>query len=206
MLRYKSNKQALLIAALIILLCLVCLTGSTLALFTSDPNKGSIGIITTSGRVEVDIVDLSGESLQNKYLQFYTTSNRKEIYFEPGSTLYTQGFKIVNKGNVSINFRLSVSETDNVDMKKFLEAFDIWITTDPTNPTPPPGYGLDETSPDGYDLTKFIGRLEKENDTSDTYYLVVKMKEDAGNDFQGQEYSGIGVTVYAVQGNVVIKE
>jgi hypothetical protein len=28
------------------------------------------------------------------------------------------------------------------------------------------------------------------------------MKETAGNDFQGASYEGIGVTVYAVQGNV----
>lgn len=210
MLRYKSKKQAILIAALVILLCLVCLTGSTLALFTNDPNDGSIGIITTSGRVDVDLVDTTEahNSLEGEYLEFFTTSENQTIYFEPGATFYTQGFQIMNKGNVPINFRLSVSESENFNMKAFLEGFDVWITTDPTT-TPPPGYGLDEVSPCGYKLTEFTGRLEKNGDIGDisgTYYLVVKMKESADNTFQGQTYSGIGVTVFAVQGNVDIEE
>jgi hypothetical protein len=29
------------------------------------------------------------------------------------------------------------------------------------------------------------------------------MKDTAGNEFQGAKYEGIGVTVYAVQGNVM---
>ena len=193
MLHYKSNKQALIMAALIILLCLVCLTGSTLALFTNDPNKGTIGIITTSGRVSVDIIDTAGESLKDKVLQFYTTSTNPNLYFEPGATFYTQGFKIVNKGNVPINFRLSFSEGSDIDMN----AFDVWITTDPTNPNPP----INQKLPNN-----FLGKLKNENDVTDTYYLVVKMKESVGNEYQGKEYSGIGVTVYAVQGNVEIKE
>jgi hypothetical protein len=32
------------------------------------------------------------------------------------------------------------------------------------------------------------------------------MKDTAGNEFQGKTYTGIGVTVYAVQGNVTIEE
>jgi hypothetical protein len=57
MLRYKSHKQAFIMAALVILLCLVCLTGATLALFTGNVNDGTIGIITTTGDIAVDIVD-----------------------------------------------------------------------------------------------------------------------------------------------------
>ena len=75
MFRYKSHKQAFIMTALVILLCLVCLTGATLALFTSDPNDGTIGIITTSGDVEIDIVDTSGATLQNKALDFITASS-----------------------------------------------------------------------------------------------------------------------------------
>lgn len=194
MLRYKSNKQAIIIAALIILLCLVCLTGSTLALFTNDPNDGTIGVITTSGRVKVGIVDTSAEqnSLVDKSLQFYTSSERHDIEFEPGAVYFTQGFKVKNLGNVPINFSLSVSEDESIDMTAFHEAFEVWITTSTTNPAP------------AQKLSEFKGRLDAENDTSVTYYLFVKMKETAGNEFQGESYTGIGITVYAVQGNVDI--
>ena len=207
MFRYKSHKQAFIMTALVILLCLVCLTGATLALFTSDQNDGTIGIITTSGDVEVDIVDTSGASLVNEALMFMTTSgtavDSESVRFEPGATFYTQGFKIKNTGNIPIKFRLSIGKDDIVDVngtpvpiETFNKTFDIWISTDPTDPM--------AAEP----LRPFIGSLdvEESKSTSDTYYLIIRMKESVGNEFQGKTYKGIGVTVYAVQGNVDIKE
>ena len=119
MFRYKSNKQAFIIAALVILLCLACLTGATLALFTSDLNDGTIGIVATSGDVEIDIVDTSGATLQNRALDFITSSDDKEPLFEPGATFYTQEFQVKNTGDIPVNFSLSVSKDDKIDMKEF---------------------------------------------------------------------------------------
>ena len=204
MLRYKSDKQALTISALVILLCLVCLTGATLALFTNDIKDGTIGIITTTGDVKVDIVDLTtGESLEGRALLFNTNANGDEVIFEPGATFVTQGFKIVNKGNVPINYKLHMGRNDIVDVngelvdiEEFNRYFDIYISTDPNNPEA------------AVVMDPYTGRLnyvEGEN-TSETFFLIVKMKETAGNKFQGQEYTGVGITVYAVQGNVEIEE
>lgn len=192
MLRYKSNKQAFVIAALVILLCLVCLTGATLALFTSDLNDGTIGIITTSGDVEIDIVDISGASLENKALSFMTvfgTTDSGSVLFEPGAIFYTQGFKIKNTGDIPVNFSLSVSKDDKIDMAEFDEAFEIWIVKE----------GDDFRGAE--QLTRFKVDGLAAGESSDTYYLFIKMKESVGNEFQGQTYTGIGVTVYAVQGN-----
>ena len=66
----------------------------------------------------------------------------------------------------------------------------MWISTDPTNPAI------------AQKLTDFTGRLEVGESSESTYYLFIKMKESVGNEFQGKSYAGIGVTVYAVQGNV----
>ena len=190
MFRYKSNKQAFIIAAMVILLCLVCLTGATYALFTSDLNDGTIGIVTTSGDVEIDIVDTSGVSLQDKALAFMTTSGTVDT-FEPGATFRTQGFRVKNAGDVPVNFRLSVSKDDDVDIEEFYEAFELWILKE----------GDDVTTAEH--LMKFEGHLGV-GDSGDTYFLYIKMKETAGNEFQNKTYTGIGVTVYAVQGNVDI--
>ena len=191
MIRYKTNKQAFIIAVLIILLCLVCLTGATLALFTNNPNDGTIGIVTTSGSVEIDIVDMAGDSLQNKALAFMTTSGTTEdVLFEPGVTFYTQGFKINNIGDIPVNFTLSVSKDDGIDMEAFDEAFELWIVKE----------GKDFLTADK--LTEFKESGLAVGESSETYYLFVRMKESAGNEFQGKTYTGIGVTVYAVQGNV----
>ena len=190
--RYKSNKQAFIIAALVILLCLTCLTGATLALFTSDLNDGTIGIVTTSGDVEVDIVDTSGVTLRNKALDFFTSSEDKEALFEPGASFYTQEFQVKNTGDIPVNFSLSVSKDDKIDMKEFDEAFEVWIVR-----------AKDGDFKNAERITNFKGRLEV-GGISEEYCLVVRMKETAGNEFQGKTYTGIGVTVYAVQGNVDI--
>ena len=194
----KSSINAFIMTLLVILLCLVCLTGATLALFTNDPNDGTIGIITTTGSVKIDIVDAGeGNSLVGGVLEFRTSSDRKEIYFEPGATYQTQGFKIKNLGDIPVNFRLSVSEDVDFDMNEFLEAFDIRIIAEPA---------VSDAASQGEELSTFKGTLEAGDSTDTTYYLVVKMKENVGNTFQGKTYSGIGVTVYAVQGNVEIED
>ena len=131
MFRYKSHKQAFIMTALVILLCLVCLTGAALALFTCDPNDGTIGIITTSVDVVIDIVDTSGATLQNSALAFMTTSgsmtDSEDVLFEPGATFRTQGFQVKNTGDIPVNFRLSVSKDVKIDMDEFDKAFELWI-------------------------------------------------------------------------------
>ena len=194
MFRLGKNKQAYL-AVLIILLCLISLTGATYALFTSNINDGTIGIITTAGDIEVDIVDAADDksSLVGEVLQFQTTASNRLPLFEPGATFYTQAFKVKNTGNIPIKFRLAVSEDADIGTEEFNSAFEVWISTSPTN------------SADAKKITKFTGELEV-GQSSGPYYLFIKMKETAGNEFQGKKYTGIGVTVYAVQGNAVIKE
>ena len=199
MFRYQSNMRAIVIAALTILVCLVCLTGATLALFTSDEEDGKIGIITTAGDVAVDIVDAEDNeiSLVGNVLQFQTSASNRDAKFEPGATFRTQGFQIKNVGSVPVNFRLYISRDEEIDaeftMEEFLDAFDIWISTDRNNHV------------GAKSLNEFTGSLPVDS-VSDTYYLFVRMKEDAGNEFQGRSYEGIGITVYAVQGNVSVEE
>ena len=215
MFRYKSHKQAFIMTALVILLCLSCLTGATLALFTSDVSDGTIGIVTTAGDVKVDIVDAqTGDSLVGKVLQFQTTVDQKEILFEPGATFFTQGFKVENTGDIPVDFRVYISEDERkqdeddglfamgykkLTLEDFHKAFDVWITTDPYDPN------------QRIDIKEFRGELApapegERSVTSDTYYMVVRMKTDADNKFQNKFFSGIGITVYAVQGNADLWE
>ena len=181
---------------MILLLCVANLTGSTYALFTSSTKDGTIGVTTTSGDVEVKIVDEGNNSLEGLPLQFFTTSETP-VLFEPGTTFYTQGFKIMNAGNIPVNVRISVSYGNMTEAErlKFEEAFEIGITTDPTRQT------------DVEPTDKFVGSLDVKGDdaVSKTYHLIIKMKETAGNEFQGAKYEGIGITVYAVQANASLE-
>lgn len=189
--QYRKDKKRENIVFLIItiLLSLIAIVGLTYALFTSGGEDGKIGINVTSGKIQMDIVDGEQNSLVGDVLDFVTDDENKKIYFEPGATYCTEGFQVKNIGNIPVDFHMYISNDDNVDMKAFEEAFEFYITTTPQS--------LDAAEK----LTSFTGRLEVEQ-SSDTYYLVVKMKESAGNEFQNKTYTGIGVTVYAVQGNV----
>lgn len=173
----------------IIFLCLTSVIGTTWALFTSG-NDGKIGINSTSGYIDLDIVDVDGNSLVGDVLDFETKSDDGEpIYFEPGATFYTQGFTVKNNGNITINYRLYISSDEGENMESFNEAFELWVTDDPNS------IGGENK------ITEFVGTLNP-GETGKVQYLVIKMKESAGNDFQGKTYTGIGITVYAVQGNV----
>ena len=187
-----KTKYTIIFAALAILLCLVSLTGATFALFTSSDEDGKIGINATSGSIKLDIVDADDptDSLVGDALDFVTKDGSQDILFEPGMTVHTQGFRIKNDGNIPINFIVYISKDAEVS-QNFIEAFDVWLTSDPTSRT------------DMVKLQEFDGRLEVKQ-SSDVYYLVFHMKEDIGNDFQGQEFTGVGITVCAVQGNVDI--
>lgn len=175
-----------------ILILLSTIAGITYALFTSG-NDGKIGINQTSGKCKIDIVDVEGNSLVGDVLHFVAADKREKIYFEPGATYCTEGFMVKNIGNIPVNFRLYISEDERVDKETFEEAFELWITDDPSNMS-----GAEK-------ITSFTDRLEVEQN-SGTYYLAIKMKETAGNEFQNKTYSGIGITVYAIQGNVSVGE
>ena len=117
----------------------------------------------------------------------------EDILFEPGAIFYTEGFKVENKGDVPVNFRISVSKDESIDMEAFDEAVELWIVRK----------GDDFSS--AQNLPEFEVKGLPAYTSSDTYFLFIKMKETAGNQFQKQSYSGIGITVYAVQGNVEIE-
>ena len=182
-----GDVKKLLLPILVILLCFTFVVGATFALFTNGED-GNIGINTVSGYMDIDIVDTEQNSLVNETMQFVTLSD-DPLYFEPGATIHTQGFVVKNNGSITVNYRIFVSEDTSENMAAFSDAFEIYV------------------SPDRNDLSKAISLVDfsgtlAPGQVGDTYYIILKMKENANNDFQDNIYSGIGITVHAVQGNV----
>lgn len=190
MFRYKVQKKTLVIAAMVILLCLVSITGATLALFTSNVDDGTVGVNATSGNLKVDIIDDSNNpsSLIGEALNFEPKNEGEEILFEPGATYHTEGFRVKNNGNIPFNYIIYISSDENVPAD-FFDAFDVWITSDVTDKSK------------AIPIEDFERRIEA-GLSSDIYYLVFQMKPSAGNTFQERTFTGVGVTVCAVQGNV----
>ena len=171
-------------------MCLTSMIGVTYALFTSDPQKGTIDIQASTAKIDIDIQDAKKQSLANEQLAFVTTSENDTLYFEPGATFYTQPFTIVNEGTVPVNYRMYIKKDQALPIENFERVFDVYVTSDPLLRPTETGLGFYE------------GELAPGERTA-PLYLVVKMKEDADNTYQNAE-AGIGITVFAVQGNADI--
>ena len=149
-------------------------------------DSGDIGVNVTTGKVKVDITDVEGNSILGTVLKFESESEDNSIIFAPGCTFYTEGFKVKNTGNLKVIYCMYVSRPEGVDMEKFDEAFEFYVTTST------------EDIENAEQLKSFDGILEA-GQASETYYLVVKMKDSAGNEFQEKTFTGIGITVNATQ-------
>ncbi len=149
-------------------------------------DDGTIGVNVTTGNVDVDIVDVDGKSLIGEVLEFVSVGGSDSNKFAPGDMIYTEGFKIKNCGSLDIDYILSISEDENVDAAEFAEAFEVWITDNP------------DDIGSAVDLKSFTKSLAVD-EIGGTYYLVIRMRTTADNKFQNRTFTGIGVTVTAVQ-------
>ena len=139
----------------------------------------------------MDILDSDNSSLKEKTLDFVRQDGTSTgILFEPGATFRTEPFKVKNDGSIDVRFKMYISYDSNMDMEAFNRGFEVWVVDSQGNRVP-----IDQ-----------FGEILPAGQSAGEYYLYVHMKESAGNEFnknngQTQVYYGIGITVYAVQGN-----
>ena len=183
----KATKRALLTSVMALVMCVVMLVGTTFAWFTDTASTAVNKIV--AGNLDVDIVGEDGKTLDGKTLNFVNKENQSNILWEPGATFFTQGFKIVNKGNLALKYKVVVSGTTGD--AKLLKAIDFAFVTDNTTPDANPESFANE------------GKLLKQNDSAPAnngvYYLRGHMKEEAGNEYKNLTLDGISITVYATQ-------
>ena len=185
----KATKRALLTSVMALVMCVVMLVGTTFAWFT-DTASTAVNKIQ-AGNLDVDIVDENGDSLDGGTLSFVNKENQSNILWEPGATFFTQGFKIVNKGNLALKYKVVVSGTTGD--AKLLKAIEFDVVTEKTK--------------EAAEALAKEGNLLKQNDSApaDTdaakvyYYLRGHMKENAGNEYKNLTLDGISITVYATQ-------
>ena len=183
-----TTKRSLLASVLALVMCVTMLVGTTFAWFT-DSASTSVNRIQ-AGTLNVDIVDESGDSLDGKSLSFRNVTGETNIFWEPGATFFTQGFKIVNEGDLALKYKVVVSGLTGD--AKLLEAIDFAVVTDNTKKDAAAVSFAEE----GQLLTKGASAPA---DNAVYYYLRGHMKEDANNDYQGLTLEGVSITVYATQ-------
>ena len=183
MTKTKSTKRALLLSALSLFMCVSMLIGSTFAWFTDSVTTGSN--IIKSGNLDVDLIDASGASMSGEIIEFVAKDGRaqSEILWEPGCTYKTEPVRVVNKGNLALKYKITISGITGD--AKLLEVIDWTVTIDGVKT----------------DLSTFEGELYPETgkDISGEIVLSGHMKEEAGNDYEDLTVENIAISVYASQ-------
>ena len=204
----KSKKSALLMSFTSLLICFAMLVGSTFAWFTDTATTGVNKIV--SGKLKVDLVaadgetSLTGEGGKLLWTQKVVSGSIETLeaveteglpLWEPGVNFLTQGFKIANKGNLALKWKVEVNKgttAANAGDYDLLDVIDFYVVTKTTatgEPTETP-------------LAVFEGQLKEGNTVSEaTYYIKGVMDKNAGNEYQSLMLDGITVTVYATQLN-----
>ncbi len=208
----KSTKRALITSALAMLMCVAMLIGTTFAWFT-DTASTAVNKIQ-SGKLDVALVDESGNSLEGTTLKWSAFDNREqsEILWEPGCTYKTQEFYIENKGNLNLKFKVLVSGIDGdaklLDVTSFTamaKANQFHFNTGAISITPGDDEEFDLLK--GYELnTYFYGTKTfteytlEPGDKVGPIAISGHMDENAGNEYQNLSIDGIGITIIATQG------
>ena len=188
----KATKRALLTSVMALVMCVVMLVGTTFAWFTDTASTAVNKIV--AGNLDVDIVGENGASLDKQTLKFIQAAGNNEyasvddVLWEPGATFFTQGFKIVNKGNLALKYKVVVSGTTGD--AKLLKAIKFDVVTAKTKDATAVSFANE-------------GNLLKQNDSAPAnngvYYLRGHMYESAGNEYKNLTLDGISITVYATQ-------
>ena len=183
MAKTRSTKRALLLSALSLLMCVSMLIGSTFAWFTDEVTSSGNQIV--SGKLDVDLIDANGVSLENETLQFVDKDGKEiltQILWEPGCTYTLEPVRVKNNGNLWLKYEIVISGIEGD--AKLLEAIEWTIML-----------GDNEVT-----LNDLKGYLEPEK-TSEALQIIGHMKEEAGNEYQNLTIDGISITVYATQVN-----
>lgn len=183
MTKNQSTKRAFCSSVAAVVICVAMLIGTTFAWFTSTASTGVNKI--ESGTLKVDIVDAAGESIQNKTMSFVNKNESANILWEPGATFHTPVFKIKSLGNLALKYKLILNGVTGTN--KLLEVLKFSVVK-------PTGEAID--------LNGFEGHLTKETPLSEEFYIQGTMDPAAGNEYQGLELNGLGITVVATQDTV----
>ena len=203
----RATKRALLTSVMALVMCVVMLVGTTFAWFTDTASTGVNKI--QAGNLKVSLVNKDGEDLNNKTIRWTrkaASGRGTEIIdenglplWEPGATYRTEWFYIRNDGNLALKYKISVNGFTGDT--KLLDVLDFTVALMGANVKTE-----DEIKHSLDDLANYEGYLLPASaKTSATdpeivgIKITAKMKESAGNEYQGMSLDGIGITVVATQ-------
>ena len=195
----KLGRTALI--AVLALSIIMSITGGTIAWFTDEVT--SAGNKIEAGNLDIELYKMDKQGNWNNI------SDSKDALFtgnlwEPGYTTY-QVLKVVNEGTLALKWKTSI--VCNGEISKLAEAIDVYVSTAEPSELP-----VDRNAVAGMtlqsDLATFIKEAETRTagnlDVGETAYLTLglKMRESAGNEYQGLTLGNFDVKILATQDTV----
>ena len=197
----RSTKRALLLSALSMLLCVSMLVGTTFAWFTDSVT--SAGNIIQSGRLDVEmnwVDDKENPATTTAWKDASEGAIFNYDLWEPGYA-EVRHIQIKNAGTLALKYQLSIFA--NGEVSKLADAIDVYYVD--------PAQQINERT--GLTADKKLGTLtevlaainttasgELKAGESHTITLALKMREEAGNEYQGLSIgSEFAVQVMATQ-------
>ena len=180
----KSLKQTVIASWVSVAVCLVAIVGLAFA-FLMDKQNQEVPVNTVkAGEMLVDMVDSSGETLTGKTLVWMTDEVN---CWEPGKTIYSEPFTIMNNGDLYFKYRLTIAGIDKSN--KLAGVMDFHIYSYDAKK------GKVDTSRayEGKDfMCETLGKAE-------TFVIGATMSNVANNSYQGTRLGNLSVVLQAAQ-------
>lgn len=196
----KNTKKSLLMSAISLLLCISMLISSTFAWFTDSVT--SAGNKIQSGTLKIDLELLDEETSEWNSLK----ENRAPIFnydkWEPGY-VDTKVLKVENEGSLALKWVAQFCSEQQLSI--LADVIDVYVCASESEIGYPEDRNLDGYTCVG-NLTTFINSIEKTTrgtlEAGEVAYLgiALKMREDAGNEYQNLSLGGaFDIRIYATQ-------
>lgn len=186
----KAVRSALGMSVLSIALCAAMLIGTTFAWFTDTASTAVNKIQAGTLDVALEMFDTEKNdwvSAEGKTLDFVKSPDApagEELLWEPGCTYNLPQLRVVNNGNLALKYMIKF--TGIKGDAKLNDAIDWTIE-----------YGAEAAEKGGEVLPGEYVLLPAGD--GDELTISGHMKEEAGNEYQGESIDGIAITVYATQ-------
>ena len=202
MTKTKSTKRALLGSALALFVCVSMLIGSTFAWFTDSVTSSGNIIKSGSLQVEMNWADGTTDPANTNWTDASKTAIFNYEYWEPGYT-DAKHIQITNVGNLAFNYKMRI--VANSTVTKLADVIDVYyfatakkLTRTDVESGVYLGTLTELLGTDKNISNTISGMLEPQKTKEIT--LALKMKEEAGNEYQGLSIgSDFSVELIAVQ-------
>ncbi len=190
MTRKKSTKRALLFSAFSLLVCVAMFIGTTFAWFTDSVT--STGNKIEAGTLKIDLLLKDGDddwtSIKDSNKAIFDYNN-----WEPGYT-DVKVLKIVNEGSLALKWLAKFMSASGTELTALADVIDVYVNTSVQDmPTDRAAISTWENVGTVREFVNTIKETTKGELTAESAaYLgiALKMRESAGNEYQGMDLGG----------------